>query len=185
MLYLIRHGTTDQPMLRAPGDLTPATPEEWARDHGLNERGLEEARALAPWLSRLEVPDRVLASPKRRAQETARLAYPGRPPEVDDRLHEWHEGETTQALYERARALLATAEDGVTWAFSHGGYIRAVVAALLVDGDRARFDATFHDLRRTLHVWNGSVTLVAHGASGLELFAVNLCPSLDRLLGRA
>jgi broad specificity phosphatase PhoE len=184
VLYLIRHGTSDQPILRTPGDLTPASREEWALDHGLSEQGRAEAAALGTWLAKVAAPDLVLTSPRRRTQETARLACPEHPFVVDERLHEWHDDETPEALEQRARSVLASAESSVVFAFTHGGFIRAVVAAILVGGDAPRFGPTFHDLRRTLHVWNASVTLVAHGASGLELFAVNLCPSIDRLLGR-
>ena len=184
MLYLIRHATSAQPVIRPPGDLTPATRVEWTLDHELSDRGRVEAKALGDWLSRLDAPDRVLSSPRRRTLETARLAVPGRAPTIDETLHEWHAEEPEPLLLERARRTLADAQDGVTWAFTHGGFIRAVVAALVVGGDDARFAPTFHDLRRTRHVWNASITLFAHGATGLELYAVNMCPSIDRLLGR-
>jgi broad specificity phosphatase PhoE len=183
MLYLIRHGSTDQPMLRPPGDLTPATRAEWALDHGLSARGVEEARSLQTWLARLEPPDRVVSSPKRRTRETAALAAPGRDVAIDERLHEWHEEEPLEALLSRVRAWLANADEGVVWAFTHGGFVRAVIATLLTDRDDARFGPAFHDLRRTVHIWNGSITLVAHGASGLELYAVNHGPATGRLLG--
>lgn len=184
MLFLIRHATSAQPTIRSPGDLTPATREEWAQDHGLSERGASEARALAAWLARLDAPDRILASPRKRTLETARIAAPGHVPAIDEHLHEWHAEEPEAALLRRARRMLVEAQGGVTWAFTHGGFIRAVVAALVVGDDDARFAPTFHDLRRSLHIWNASITLFAHGASGLELYAANLCPSIDRLLGR-
>lgn len=185
MLYLIRHAATDQPLLREPGDLTPATPAEWALDYGLSPRGELEAQELGAWLARLERPDRVLASPRRRTQETLRIACAEVAFDLDPRLHEWHDAESCDALQERVRSLLQETEEAVVWAFTHGGFIRAAIAALLVGDDRSRFAATFHDLRRALHVWNASVSLVAHGASGLEVYALNGCATMDRLLGRS
>jgi broad specificity phosphatase PhoE len=143
-----------------------------------------EARALSEWLAKLDAPDRVLSSPRQRTLDTARIAAPGYVPTIDERLHEWHEEEPEAELLRRAREMLAGSHDGVTWAFTHGGFIRAAVAALMIHADDARFASTFHDLRRSMHVWNGSITLFAHGPTGLELYAVNLCPSIDRMLGR-
>ena len=183
MIYLVRHGATDQPILRDPGDLAPATRDEWLRDHGLSARGRAEATALARRFAKLEPFEQVLASPKRRTRETAQLAVPNVEITIDDTLHEWHADETTDALRTRARAVLLRGEDARIAAFTHGGFVRAVVAALLVGDDAARFGPTFHDLRRILHVWNGSVTIVGHGPAGLELFAVNLCPDIDRFAG--
>lgn len=183
MLYLIRHGTTDQ-RLRDPGDLTPASREEWEQDHGLSAAGRREAEALGARLARLDAPDRVLASPRRRTLETAQVAAPGRVPVIDERLHEWHGEESCASLLARVEALLQTCDEGVTWAFTHGGFIRAVVAALFVRTDRVRFEPVFHDLRRGLHVWNGSITLVGHGGSGLEVVATNLHHQVEALTGR-
>lgn len=185
MLYLVRHGTSTQSVLRAPGDLTPASPDEWQLDHGLSARGEQESDALRDRLSALDPPDRVLSSPRRRTLETARRALGADIPiRTDERLHEWHSGEPTHALLARARWLLAVGDEGVSFVFTHGGFVRAVIAALAVGGDDARFDAVFHDLRRVLHVWNASVTIVGHGAHGLELFGVNLCPDVEALSGR-
>ena len=69
MLYLFRHGATTQQLLRTPGDLTPATVEEWQLDHGLSERGRGEATALATRLAGLPAPDRILVGPRRRTRE--------------------------------------------------------------------------------------------------------------------
>ena len=184
MLYLVRHGATRQPQLRPPGDLTPATREEWALDYGLSERGRLEAQALAGRLDALGPPDRVMSSPRRRTRETAAEALPGTDVVLDERLHEWHAEEPMAELLERARWLLSVGEEGTSAVFTHGGFIRAVVAALVAGDDPARFASTFHELRRALHVWNGSITLVGHGASGLELLAVNLCPAIDEMTGR-
>jgi hypothetical protein len=35
-----------------------------------------------------------------------------------------------------------------------------------------------------LHVWNASVTIVGHGANGLEIYGVNLCQPIEALAGR-
>lgn len=184
MLYLVRHGSTDQRMLRPPGDLTPATRDEWLLDHGLSERGIAECDALARRLGTLPPPDRVLSSPRRRTLDTAARALPGLSIDVDERLHEWHGDETAAELLARAHWLLDVGAEGTSCVFTHGGFIRAVVAALLVGQDTARFEPTFHDLRRTLHIWNASLTLVGHGPSGLELLALNLCPPIEDLAGR-
>lgn len=183
MLYLIRHGTTDQGLIRPPGDLTPATREEWLQDHGLTRQGQREGTALRRRFSSMIAPDLVLTSPRRRTQETARLALPDVAPTLDDRLHEWHAGEPEHLLRERAHWLLEQSEDLVVAAFTHGGFIRAVVAALLAKDHETRFRPLFHDLRRGLQVWNGSLTIIGQGASGLELIAVNLCDSIDELAG--
>jgi broad specificity phosphatase PhoE len=183
MLYLVRHGTTDQGLIRPPGDLTPATHEEWLQDHALNNAGQREARALRRRFAGMIAPDRVLVSPKRRTQETARAALPDAVFEQEQRLHEWHASEPEDALRERSLWLLSEADNAVVAAFTHGGFIRAVVAALLTRNDPARFGALFHDLRRTLHIWNGSLTIIGQGGTGLELIAVNLCDSIDQIAG--
>lgn len=184
MLYLVRHATTVQPMLRPPGDLTPASRAEWLLDHVLSERGERECERLMERLSRVGAPDRVLASPRIRTQETARRALDRDVSlTIDERLHEWHVEEPMPHLLARARWLLGVGEEGTSFVFTHGGYVRAVVAALLVGADEARFEPTFHDLRRTVHVWNTSVTIIGHGANGLELYGLNLHPEIEALAG--
>ena len=184
MLFLVRHGTTVQNMLRPPGDLTPATLEEWTLDHELSEKGRTEAEALRPRFQQMMPVDHVLVSPKARTQETARLAIPGAPLEVEENLHEWHAAESADALLARANWLLQRADTEVIAAFTHGGFIRAVIAAVLVGEESNRFEATFHDLRRMLHIWNASITVIGHGGSGLEVIGVNLCPAVEALAGR-
>jgi broad specificity phosphatase PhoE len=184
MLYLVRHGTTNQGFFRTPGDLRPATYDEWIQDHELSDRGVREAESLRRRLALMQPLDRVLASPRKRTTETARIALPSREAEVDSRLHEWHVDERIPELLQRARWVLQQGEENIVAVFSHGGLIRAVIAALAVGGDDERFGATFDDLRRVLHIWNGSLTIVGHGASGLELLAVNLCDDIDAMAGR-
>jgi phosphohistidine phosphatase len=62
-------------------------------DRPLTERGARRAAAIGAWLARAElVPDRVVVSPARRAEETweqARSAMPAAaPPVVDGRIHD-------------------------------------------------------------------------------------------------
>ena len=184
MLYLIRHGTTDQPMLRLPGDQRPVTREEWELDHGLSEKGQREALALRERLARLSPPDRLIASPRRRARDTAALAVPGRTAVIEDLLHEWHGDETDLELHARVMRLLVSCEEGTTWAFTHGGFIRAVLAGLIAKEDSARFGPTYHGLRRALHIWNCSITVIGHGGSGLEVLGVNLHGEIEEICGR-
>lgn len=183
MLYLVRHGATRQPPLRDPGDLSPATPDEWQLDYSLSERGVAESRALVGRLDALGPPDRVLSSPRRRTLETASNAGFGSRIEIDERLHEWHGDEPVVALHDRVRWLLDVTDEGTAVVFTHGGFIRAVMAGLVARDDVALFERVFHDFRRSVSVWNGSITLIGHGPGGLEVLAVNLCPAIDELTG--
>ena len=71
MLYL-RHTSTDF----SRDDSKMASYEDCANQRPLNERGRDEARALAAHLKRLGIPvDRVYASPFCRTVETALLAF--------------------------------------------------------------------------------------------------------------
>ena len=89
-VWLARHGETEWSRTRRHTGLT---------DIELTAAGEEEARALRPRLAGVEF-DRVVSSPLRRAQETARLA--GFDPEADPRLVEWdygdYEGITTAEI---------------------------------------------------------------------------------------
>ena len=134
MLFLVRHGTTVQHVLRPPGDLRPATLEEWALDHELSEQGQAESAALRPRFEQMIALDRVLVSPRCRTQETARLALPNASLEVVEHLHEWHGEEPSHALHARTKWLLHRADSEIIAAFTHGGFIRAVIAAVLVGG---------------------------------------------------
>lgn len=184
MILLVRHGACRANPLRPSGDLLPASYEEWLEDPPLSSRGREEALALAPRLEQIGPWDRVLASPRRRTVETAGLALPGNSPAIDERLHEWHGGEPMEALLERVQAVLDEAERGSVLAFTHGGFIRAVVAAVLCGRDPERFGPLFHDLRRGLQVFTASLTPVVHGVRGLEVLATNACPDVEAFTGR-
>jgi broad specificity phosphatase PhoE len=79
MLIIARHGRT---VANASGELLGR------RDPGLDETGLEQARAIGEALAGA---DRVISSPLRRCQETA--AAIGRPVEIDERFIELDYGE--------------------------------------------------------------------------------------------
>lgn len=82
-LTLIRHGLTEwnvQGRFQGQSDLP------------LSEEGARQARRLADRMARMEPPDRIVASPLRRAVETAEIAFEGQPVTVDPRLMELHFG---------------------------------------------------------------------------------------------
>lgn len=139
-LWLVRHGET-----------------EWSRsgrhtgrtDVTLTDQGRRQARALAPLLAGVR-PALVLASPRTRAQETAKLAGIG-VDAIDDDLAEWdygdYEGRTTAQI--RAVAPGWTLwRDGVP----NGETLGAVVA---------RADRVLDRARAALPA--GPVVLFAHG----------------------
>ena len=77
-LHLLRHGATPW---NATGQLNSTT------DIGLSDRGRQEILAIAPLVQGLAL-DRVMCSPRRRAQETAQLLALPLPINLDDRLRE-------------------------------------------------------------------------------------------------
>ena len=82
-LTLIRHGLTDwnvQGRFQGQSDLP------------LSEEGAQQARRLAERMARMDPPDRIVASPLRRAVETAEIAFEGQPVALDPRLMELHFG---------------------------------------------------------------------------------------------
>lgn len=93
-LWLIRHGQTEWSESRRHTGVTdlPLTPE-----------GVDEARALIPWLS-AEVFSRVFVSPRQRARGTCELAGLGGQAEVEPDLAEWdygqYEGVTSKEIHE-------------------------------------------------------------------------------------
>ena len=91
MIVLVRHGQTDAN--RAGRLLGRADPP-------LNERGREQAHALATALEHGPAPQLVLTSPLRRAQETAAqiTAATGSPVRTDERLIELDYGEWDERL---------------------------------------------------------------------------------------
>lgn len=83
VVTLIRHGLTDW---NVDGRFQGQT------DRPLSEDGRRQARRLARRMARLSGVERVLSSPLSRAEETARLAFPGRDVETDARLMELNFG---------------------------------------------------------------------------------------------
>lgn len=104
VLYLVRHGETEW---SRSGQHTSVT------DLPLTDNGREEAIALDGWLDPKDF-GLILASPRQRAQETARLA--GFPDfEIDEDLAEWNYGD-----YEgiTAKEIQKTVPDWQIW--THG-----------------------------------------------------------------
>jgi len=96
-IYLIRHGATDWSL---SGQHTGHT------EIPLNERGKDEARALAQQIQ--DIPfTRVFTSPRQRARQTCDLAGLGEKSEIEPNLAEWdygdYEGRRSEEIYkERA-----------------------------------------------------------------------------------
>lgn len=165
-LWLVRHGET-----------------EWSRsgrhtgrtDLPLTSLGEQQARALVPLLADLR-PALVLSSPRRRAQDTARLAGL-RVDAVDDDLAEWdygdYEGLTSEQIRERQPGWTLW-RDGVP-----GGETAAEVGA--------RADRVL--ARAAAALAGGPVVLVAHGHMSRVLAArwIGAAPEAGRhlLLGTA
>jgi broad specificity phosphatase PhoE len=122
-------------------------------DEPLNERGLEEARAI-----RLPHPDAAMVSPALRTRQTAEAL--GLTPTIEPLLREvdygswggrtlkelqpevlsaWledpasvpHGGESIASLFERVRAFLDGVADGTTIAVTHASFARAAVTIAL------------------------------------------------------
>ncbi|MDR7330403.1 histidine phosphatase family protein [Corynebacterium guangdongense] len=103
-LFLVRHGQTEW---SASGQYTSIT------DLGLTEHGRDEASSLKGLLNPADF-DHVLASPRRRAQETAQLAGFG-DFEVDEDLAEWFYGD-----YEGLTGAEIAAKDAEWQIWTHG-----------------------------------------------------------------
>jgi len=157
-IWLIRHGETEW---SKSGQHTGRT------DIALTDHGRQQAEALRPILARQSF-DRVLSSPLGRAMETCRLAGLGERAEAEPLLLEWdygiYEGRTTpdirkdvpdwtiwnspipqgeslEAIQERARTLVARLEQlpGRTALFAHGHILRVLAGVWI--GDSARLGA--------------------------------------------
>jgi broad specificity phosphatase PhoE len=94
-LILIRHA---QPLAQETHDGRPADPE-------LSERGVEQSHAVAAWLAKRPV-DRLLASPARRALQTADVAARrlGLEVVIDERLRDANPENTRYVPLEEERA---------------------------------------------------------------------------------
>jgi broad specificity phosphatase PhoE len=144
-IVLVRHGET---AWSRSGRHTGRT------DVPLTEVGRRQAAALAAGLDELR-PTRVLASPLRRAWETAELA--GLHPELDERLVEWdygaYEGLTTEQIRERRGDRWTVFRDGVEPGETDGESLEDVAA---------RAAGVLTDVAPVL-AGGGTVVLVAHG----------------------
>ncbi len=83
-LTLIRHALTDW---NASGRF------QGVADVELNAEGRQQARRLARYVAGLDEAATIYSSPLKRAVQTAELAFPGRPVELDSRLKEINFGE--------------------------------------------------------------------------------------------
>lgn len=144
-IVLVRHGET---AWSRSGRHTGRT------DVPLTDLGRRQAAALAGALDAFD-PARVLASPLRRAWETAELA--GLDPEVDDRLVEWdygaYEGLTTEQIRERRGDRWTVFRDGVEPGQTPGESLEQVAA---------RAAGVLTDVAPVVD-GGGTVVLVAHG----------------------
>jgi broad specificity phosphatase PhoE len=155
-LILTRHGATDR-----------SNPEQHLGqriDIPLSEAGRAAAQALGRRLEGVRF-DRIIASPLRRAQETARLALPGADVETDARLAEMDYGEWEGLTYEaiaerdgeRRRAWEEDPEASACPGGESGADVARRVRAFLADAAQA-----------------GQVLAVAHSTTNRILLAVAL-----------
>ncbi|MDO8106409.1 histidine phosphatase family protein [Isoptericola sp. b441] len=144
-IVLVRHGETAWSRSGRHTGLT---------DVPLTELGRRQAADLSARLADLH-PDRVVASPLRRASETAELG--GLVPEIDERLVEWdygaYEGLTTPEIRERRGDRWTVFRDGVEPGDTPGESLEQVAA---------RAAAVLADVAPTVDA-GGTVVLVAHG----------------------
>ena len=144
-LYLIRHGQTEWSL---SGQHTGRT------DIPLTAQGEDEARALNPWLTRIQFA-RVLTSPRQRARRTCALVGLAPQAEVEPDLAEWDYGDYEGMLSSDIRIKRPgwnVFRDGCP-----GGEMPEQVSAR---ADR---------LIATLDTMDGNVALFSHGEFGLAL----------------
>jgi broad specificity phosphatase PhoE len=146
-LYLVRHGQTEWSV---SGQHTGST------DIALTAHGEDEARALNPWLKRVQF-GLVLTSPLQRARRTCELAGLGRQAEIEPDLAEWaygdYEGRRSADIHQ-ARPDWNVFRDGCP----HG----EMPAQVCNRADR---------LIARLCALQGNVALFSHGEFGLALAA--------------
>jgi broad specificity phosphatase PhoE len=170
-LVLTRHGATDR-----------SNPEQHLGqriDIPLSEAGRAAARALGRRLEGVRF-DRIVASPLRRAQETARLALPAADVETDARLAEMDYGEWEGLAYEqiaerdgeRRRAWEEDPEANACPGGESGADVARRVQAFLADAiARSSSGAPERDARAEDA---GEVLVVAHSTTNRVLLAVAL-----------
>lgn len=165
-LVLVRHGETEW---SASGKHTSTT------DLPLTENGRDAARGLRERLAGREF-SLVLASPRARAQDTARLA--GFDPEIEPDLVEIdygdYEGVTTAEIREHRPGWSLWADGspgGETLAQAGGRADRVLARALAADGDAAVF-AHGHILRVLAARW---IDLAPEGGARFALNTAAIC----------
>jgi broad specificity phosphatase PhoE len=170
-LVLTRHGATDR-----------SSPEQHLGqriDIPLSEAGRSAAQALGRRLEGVRF-DRIVASPLRRAQETARLALPEADLETDARLAEMDYGEWEGLTYEqieerdaeRRRAWEEDPEANPCPGGESGADVARRVRAFLADAiARSDSGAPTRDARAAD---TGQVLAVAHSTTNRVLLAIAL-----------
>ncbi len=153
-IYLVRHGRTEyNAQKRIQGLLNPA----------LDDRGLAQANKLREWFGTKKV-DRVLASPARRAQATALIAFTGKTVQ------------TVDAFAERDYGLV----EGVKWETARKAYPKAFerwdtdrelvgIGAENMEQIRARLEKGLETLWA---IHEDSVAVVAHGLINRTLLSL-------------
>jgi broad specificity phosphatase PhoE len=183
MLILVRHGQTEA---NAQGLLLGRLDAE------LNERGRRQAAALAVALPR---PDRVIASPLRRARDTA--AAFGRPVEVDERWIELDYGELDgrpiaalgDAVWRTWRADVAFAPSGGESLAALGRRVRAACDDLAEEAASGEVVVVSHvspikaaiawalgvgdEIAWRMYVADGAVARIGFGPAGPSLRSFN------------
>jgi broad specificity phosphatase PhoE len=170
-LVLTRHGATDR-----------SNPEQHLGqriDIPLSEAGRAAAQALGRRLEGVRF-DRIVASPLRRAQETARLAVPGASLETDARLAEMDYGEWEGLTYEqieerdgeRRRAWEEDPESIACPGGESGADVARRVRSFLTDAiGRGRGSGEAHD---PIPAESDLMLAVAHSTTNRVLLAVAL-----------
>ena len=130
-LTLIRHGLTDW---------NEAGRFQGQTDRPLSPAGRRQAERLAARLAPHPAPDAIVASPLRRAADTAAIAFPGAEVTHDPRLMEIHFG----AFEGRTREENAALPEWPTWA--EDPYLRVAPGGESYEGVRTRVVAWLEEL---------------------------------------
>jgi probable phosphoglycerate mutase len=146
-IYFIRHGETAWSLT---GQHTGIT------DIPLTEHGQEEARALLPWLQKIEFTS-VITSPRQRARATCDLAGLGKAAKIEPDVAEWHYGD-----YE-GRSSTEICQQRPDWTIFRDGCPNGETPAAIANrADRL--------IARLLTI-KGNVALFSHGQFGSVLAA--------------
>ena len=146
-LYLFRHGQTEWSL---SGQHTGTT------EIPLTAQGEDEARALQPWVSKVEF-SHVFVSPRQRARRTCELVGLGRAAEVEPDLMEWDYGD-----YEGIRSS-DIKKQRPSWNIFYDGCPHGETPDQV--GERA------DRLIARLNIMSGNIALFSHGHFGPSLAA--------------